>query len=275
MFYKKASLVISIYKNVEALKAVLDSLKFQSVKPYEIVISEDGEDKIVKDFLNNYEYDGQMQHLTQTDDGWGKNKALNRAIKSAKTDYLIFIDGDCVLHPRFVESHLNFAKPQVVLGGKRIKLDQYSSEKLLKGELNPDQMNKYVISSYSEIKKAQSKFIEEGIFIDPKGWFGFIPKIRSMHQLKGCNMSFSKQAAFAINGFDEDYIKPAIGEDIDLTWRFKRAGYQLKSLRNLAVQYHLYHKENWTDQSENIKIMEGRKALNQYVCINGLEKNRR
>ena len=54
-------------------------------------------------------------------------------------------------------------------------------------------------------------------------------------------MSFSKAAILEINGFDEDYIRPAIGEDIDLTWRFIAAGYHLVAARNLAVQYHLYH----------------------------------
>ncbi len=93
-----------------------------------------------------------------------------------------------------------------------------------------------------------------------------------MSQLKGCNMSFSKEAIYSINGFDEDYIRPAIGEDIDITWRFNKAGYPLKSLRNLAVQYHLYHKENWIDQEENIIIMEQKKRENLYICKNGFRK---
>ena len=85
-------------------------------------------------------------------------------------------------------------------------------------------------------------------------------------------MSFSKQAAYAINGFDEDYILPAIGEDIDLTWRFERCGYRLRSMRNMAVQYHLFHKENWHDQDENIRMMNAKKEKNGFICKNGLNK---
>jgi len=48
-------------------------------------------------------------------------------------------------------------------------------------------------------------------------------------------MSFSQKAIYAINGFDEDYVRPAFGEDRDLSWRFRAAGYQHKSLRNLGV----------------------------------------
>jgi GT2 family glycosyltransferase len=85
-------------------------------------------------------------------------------------------------------------------------------------------------------------------------------------------MSFSKQAMIAINGFDEDYVRPAIGEDIDLTWRFQRAGYTVKSMRNLAVQYHLHHKESWADQDENLRLMLAKQAANLYVCRHGLSK---
>ena len=85
-------------------------------------------------------------------------------------------------------------------------------------------------------------------------------------------MSFYRADIEAINGFDEDYTLPAIGEDIDLTWRFKGLGYPLISLRNLAVQYHLYHRENWTDQSKNLQLMEHKMGLRQYVCQNGLRK---
>jgi GT2 family glycosyltransferase len=94
-----------------------------------------------------------------------------------------------------------------------------------------------------------------------------------MSQLKGCNMSFSREAILSINGFDEDYVKPAVGEDIDLVWRFKESGYHLFSLRNLAVQFHLYHKENWSDQSENLRMMSEKQQLNQFVCRNGIEKS--
>lgn len=63
--------------------------------------------------------------LRKTTDG--KNKALNNAIRHATSDWLIFIDGDCVLHPRFVEMHLRFAGEKVILAGKRVKLDPETS----------------------------------------------------------------------------------------------------------------------------------------------------
>ncbi len=267
----KASLIISIYHNIDFLKCVLDSLKYQTEQNFEIIISEDAEHEHVKKFLSEYKFQQDYQHLTQKDIGWQKNKALNRAILAAQSEWLIFIDGDCVLHPRFIEFHVKLADQHVILAGKRVKLNSKLTSSLIEDSSSVLTIQRRLFSLLFGNKKSV-RFIEEGFFIDPKGLLYFIPKMRKMYQLKGCNMSFSKQAAFAINGFDEDYISPAIGEDIDLVWRFEAAGYKLKSVRNLAVQYHLYHKESWTDQSENILMMEGKKEKNIFYASNGLKK---
>jgi GT2 family glycosyltransferase len=269
----EASLIISVYTNTTALKAVLDSLKNQTFRDFEIVISEDGESTVMNDFISSYPFDNPWQHLTQEDLGWRKNRALNRAILAAQSDQLVFIDGDCILHKRFMEMHLRYAGQTRILAGKRIKLNESLSNDLLQQKYSPEEVQSYLLKNFSQLKKMGFRFQEEGIFIDPDRLLGFVPCLRKMTQLKGCNMSFSRKAILTINGFDEDYTKPAIGEDIDLVWRFEKAGYHLFSLRNLAVQFHLNHKENWSDQSENIRIMEEKQRLNQFVCCNGIQKS--
>lgn len=266
----KASIIISIYSNTRALKVVLDSLKIQTEQNFEIIISEDAEHEHVKEFCQTYNFIHDYQHLTQPDVGWRKNQALNKAIRAAKSDWLIFIDGDCVLHPRFVEFHLSLSGTKNIVAGKRVKLNDELSELLLQDVANYQAIEKSLIRKLLFGNKQGIGFIEEGIFIDSKSWLGFIPKLRKMSQLKGCNMSFSKTAIEAINGFDEEYLLPAIGEDIDLTWRFQAAGFHLVSARNLAVQYHLNHKENWTDQSENSLMMKRKQLNNEFICKKGL-----
>lgn len=266
----KASLIISIYKNISDLKVVLDALAFQTEKDFEIIISEDGADAGVAEFVKNYPSTFKLIHLSQPDVGWRKNQALNKAILAANTDYLIFIDGDCVLHHRFIENHLRLADPKGIVAGKRIKLGPKFSARLRTTPLPA--FEKGFIFKLPALFADGSKFVEEGLFIKPEGGLNFIPRKRKMRWLKGCNFSCFKDALIAINGFDEDYQKPAIGEDIDLTWRFKGLGYHLISARNYAVQYHLHHKENWTDQEENIAIMKSKQAMNAFRCSNGLNK---
>ncbi len=272
MNFQKATLIISVYDNIEGLELVLNSVSKQSIKNFEVIVSEDAENPEMKQFIDNYKYKGEIRHLNHPDIGWQKNKALNLAIEASKTDYLVFIDGDCILHPKFMEYHLKLAEEKKILAGKRIKLDDHTTDLFLKSEILPEEMNQYLFRNYRKMKKNGAQFMEEGFFFNSKSILGVIPRIRSMHQLKGCNMSFPKGSIYEINGFDEDYINPAIGEDIDLSWRFEGLGYTLKSVRNLAVQYHLYHKENWKDQKENVKMMNEKKSQNLYRCNNGLVK---
>ena len=268
----EVSLIISVYKDVASLHTVLEGLKFQQYRNYQIVVSEDGESAEMRDFLGTYQHENPILHLTQPDVGWRKNQALNRAIQRSKGDYLIFIDGDCVLHHAFIENHVRFSRRKKILAGKRVKLGpQFST--LFKEQIHDlPLLEKRVEREKSAMRKDGAKFYEEAFYINPDGLLSFIPKLRKMHQLKGCNMSFYREDIEAINGFDEDYQLPAIGEDIDLTWRFKGLGYPLVSLRNLAVQYHLHHRENWTDQSVNFQLMEKKMGLKEYVCRNGLKK---
>lgn len=268
----KVSLIISVYKDVSSLKTVLEGLNFQRFKDYEIVVSEDGDSQEMRTFLQGYSHANPLVHLTQPDVGWRKNQALNRAVRGSSGDYLIFIDGDCVLHDRFVENHVRFAARNRILAGKRVKLGPAFTGLFREHIHDLPSLQRKVEKEKRAMRKDGAKFYEEAFFIDPDGLLSFIPKLRKMHQLKGCNMSFFREDIEAINGFDEDYILPAIGEDIDLTWRFKGLGYPLFSMRNMAVQYHLYHRENWTDQSENLQLMERKKGLRQYVCQNGLNK---
>lgn len=266
----KASLIISVYKNTGFLKAVLDSLNYQTEQNFEIIITEDGEDVDMRDFIAGYPFYYDYQHLTQEDIGWRKNKALNNAIRVARSPWLIFIDGDCVLHPKFIEMHTRYADEKVVLAGKRVKLNLELTNRLMAHPEDLLTLQRTILSMLFA-KNKQLSFIEEGIFITPKSLFSFIPKMRRINHLKGCNMSFSKTAITAINGFDEDYNLPAVGEDADLSWRFKAAGFQHKSIRNLAVQYHLYHAESWTDQEENLKKMLYKQTQNEFICLNGLK----
>ena len=77
----------------------------------------------------------------------------------------------------------------------------------------------------------------------------------------------------AIKGFDENYTLPATGEDYDIEWRMLRYGCKIVSLRNLAVQYHIHHKENWNDNNENMNYCRKMQEEKQIICKNGIEKH--
>ncbi len=52
----KATLIISVYMNVTALKAIMDSLERQTEQDFEVIISEDGQNTEMADFVNSYPF---------------------------------------------------------------------------------------------------------------------------------------------------------------------------------------------------------------------------
>ena len=102
----KSTVIISVYKDSVALALIINSLSKQTVHNFEIIVSEDGEsDAIYKTISDLVEFPLPIQHLTQTDSSFRKNIALNRDIHASNTEHIIFIDGDCVVHPNFMEAH--------------------------------------------------------------------------------------------------------------------------------------------------------------------------
>jgi GT2 family glycosyltransferase len=269
----QVSLIISVYRNVEALRAVLAGLAFQTWQDYEIIISEDGDSEVMRDFLQSYRgLKQRLVHATQPDRGWRKTQALNNGVRASSGDYLVFIDGDCVLHHRFMENHVRFASPKRILGGKRVKLGPAFSDAFRQRVAQLPELERRVTRAWRAMRADGARFYEEGFYVHPDGWLRFLPRLRRIHRLKGCNMSFYRAALETINGFDEDYTMPGIGEDIDLTWRFRAAGYELFSLRNLAVQYHLHHTRPRTDLAVNLALMRHKQAAGEAVCRNGIRQ---
>ena len=88
-----------------------------------VVISEDGDSTTVRKYINSIQHEFKnLTHLYQKDMGFRKNAALNRAAIAATADYLVFIDGDCVPHKKFMESHLRNAEYGTVCSGRRVEL---------------------------------------------------------------------------------------------------------------------------------------------------------
>lgn len=266
----KTTIIISVYKNVKALKLVLDSILNQSIKVDEIIISEDGNSDAMKEFIATLNIKN-LIHLTQEDLGWRKNIALNNSIRKASGEYLIFIDGDVILHKKFIEGHLSCSEENKVCCGKRAELGQSYSTMLYENKVNIDQISNNYIFSIIPLHQDKVHHYEDGIY---SKLLNKITSSRYVRHIIGCNFSCYKKDIERINGFNEDFRNPAEGEDVDITWRFRGLGVEMKSCRYIANVYHLWHKKGFgeADGKINRKIMHNNMKKNQFVCLNGLRK---
>ena len=266
----KTTIIISVYKNVHALEIIIDALSNQSVEVDEIIISEDCESAEMKNYTSSITNE-KILHLTQEDLGWRKNKALNRAIDQASGDVLIFIDGDVVPDKRFIEGHLRCVAPQIISAGKRASLGKKYSQLVYDKKTTVDAISNNYIFKVIPLHLDGIKHFEDGIY---SPLLNKITASRYVRHIIGCNFSCYKKDILAINGFNEEFIHPAVGEDVDISWRFRGLGMKIESCRYLANQYHLWHTKNFgSDECEiNHSIMDLDINNKQYICLNGIKK---
>lgn len=264
------TIIVSIYNDVEALDLILSSLKKQTYTDFEIIVSEDGESDSVKHYISsiNSEFP-RLTHLTQADEGFRKNRALNRAISASHCDHLIFIDGDCIPHKKFIEAHRRYAQKGVISVGRRVELGEKTSEKIRKKVLTVDNYSsnlKYLVSLFSQIKDKVKNY-EYGFY------FPFLQNLSKNRPIKilGCNFSCFKDDLLAVNGFNQDFISPGLGEDSDIEWRLLANGAIIKNIKFTAIQYHLDHPRMYTVSEENKEILRTTEEQNQYICKNGIK----
>ena len=273
----KVSVIVAVYKDVEALELIFESLSYQTYKNFEVIVAEDGEYNIMKQFIeqSRAKYNFDIIHTTQADNGVQKSKSQNNGIKASTGEYLIFIDGDCILYSDFIENHISLSSEHNIVAGRRVNVGPKYSKQLRDKSINSLWLEKNFINKYLDIKEdaKDEKHSEEGFKIKP---FGLIHKLMKKLRKKefpmlGCNMSFYKQAMLDINGFDEGLGNSAMASDTDLTWRFRGLGYKIVSARFIANEFHLYHKRspNDYDRDLDIQMIENEKRK-MYVCKNGI-----
>src|SRR5690242_14771033 len=99
------TVVVAVYNAAHYLELVLCALRRQSMPDFEVVIADDGSGPPIAELLGTAAGGLLLRHCWQPDEGFRKNRMLNEAVARSATDYLLFIDGDCVPHRHFVRDH--------------------------------------------------------------------------------------------------------------------------------------------------------------------------
>lgn len=267
---RRATIIISIYRDIEALEVILHALEQQSENDFSVIVSEDGMAPEVSAYLSQRNSSLQIRHLHQQDLGFRKNRALNRAILAADSEILIFIDGDCVPHPEFIRGHLKYAKRGLVNCGRRVNLGPKFSTALRAQPSRIEEMTHvsyYLGHMYGFIKDGTRNY-ELG-FYSP--WLQ--PLMRKDTAILGCNFSLYRDDLLAINGFNEEYQSPGLGEDTDIEVRLRRNGAVIRSNKLIALQYHLYHPKEYKVSTANRLLLMQTKKSNTPLCIQGIDRH--
>lgn len=270
----RVSVIIAVYKDIEALSLIIEVLKQQTYKDFEVVIAEDGDNAAMRDYVATIK-GLDIKHTTQEDSGVRKARSQNNGIMASSGEYLIFIDGDCIPYTTFIEAHVALAAQRTVLSGRRVNLSDSLTQKIKAGVVKIIDIEKHLYKYIALAFEKNSKY-EYGIYLAPTGWiYPLLSKFRKRNtSILGCNFSCFREDMIALNGFDEGYGETSLSDDTDLDWRFRSFGLEIKSCKNVANQFHLWHPYNERDiGSFYWEKMVKNKKLNRFVCDEGLSSH--
>ncbi|TBW28452.1 glycosyltransferase family 2 protein [Gramella sp. KN1008] len=259
------ALLISTYQWPEALDLVLKSVLQQSVIPDEVLIADDGSSQPTFGLIKKYKDAGlPLKHLWQEDKGFRKSQILNKAIAASDSDYIIQVDGDCILHENFIEDHKFNARKGNFLFGSRVNIKEDAVEQILPGK-------RVKFGFFSRKVSRRTRNLR-------------IPALSSLYKetgelsrkVRGCNISFWRNDFIAVNGYNEDMTGWG-KEDSEMVVRLLNSGVMGRRLRYAGIVYHIWHKEKSRErevinsgiQAEAIenKIIRCEKGIDQYLQV--------
>ena len=244
------TLIINVYNMADRLRVVLPSVAVQSFTDFEIVIADDGSmdgtAEVVAAFRASVRQS--VRHVWHEDQGFWRTGILNKAFVAARTDYIIVVDGDMLLHPKFVAAHWRYRAPRRALSGYRgVTLRGELSAALLEGREHYSPSLGW-LARHGVTGRLGGAV--RGVEVHSpllRRWLG-----RRSQRLSGCNFSVARALLEQVNGMDSS-IREYGYEDFELGHRLGLVGVQVFDVSRRAITYHLEHAKGSVRDVESIK----------------------
>lgn len=267
----KTALIITTYNNVQGLVTIIESISRQFVLPDAVYIADDGSSDQTANYLESVreKFSFGVTHIWHEDDGYRRSAILNKAILAVKEDYIVFLDGDQILHRRFVQDHCELRERNTVILGTRPNLTYEDQTPPIKAPSVFELLFKFVRGEVTNEVRTQQTSTQSRITGLLKGIHLSGKKAVDCDEsaTRGGNMAAWRTALEEVNGFDEDF-KGWGYEDTDMTIRLKRSGQKLKQARFRAVCFHIDHPAA-PPNYENRKYIHEERPI---FCLNGIKK---
>lgn len=251
------SVVITTYNRPNALQQVLRALFRQSQLPVEIVIADDGSAQITAKVISDLKKQSpcMLKHIWQPDQGFRAAAARNKAVAETTGQYIIFLDGDCIPLPNFVERHQEFSGAGFFVAGNRVLLSEKLTQEV---EFNNEAVWQWPFPKWIWARLlGKINRLLPLIYYSPGGFWRELRR-NKWAGVKTCNLGLWKQDFMLINGFDEKYQGWG-HEDADLAVRLIKSGIKRRDGRFGIPVLHLWHKEfDRSHERENRNRLENR-----------------
>ncbi|WP_374090384.1 glycosyltransferase family 2 protein [Methylomicrobium lacus] len=238
---KRISVIVTTYNWPEALKLCLDSLYAQTDRDFEIIIADDGSRSENLEKARRYCADAPVpvDYVHHEDNGFRAGTIRNKAAALSRGDYLLFVDGDCLMLPDFISKHRQLAEAGHFVPGNRILLSQAFTAEVL-GKALPLYLRNWLYFGRLRLQGNINRVLP--LLQLPLGRLRLLQP-QKWEKAMTCNLAVWKNDFIAVNGFDELFEGWGY-EDSDLVIRLIHAGIRRKEGRFAAPVLHLWHAQH-------------------------------
>lgn len=258
----RLALAITTYERPDALAAVLSSVSRQTAPPAEIVIADDGSGETTRSVIEGFTRASfvPVRTVSQPHEGFRAARLRNLAIASTMAEYLVFVDGDMVLHPQFIADHVRAARRGFFTQGIRANADAALTRRLL---ADPSLPVGPATPGLGTLRRAYLLHAPALSALLRTAGNAFV-------SVKSCNQGFWRRDLLRVNGFNEEFVGWG-PEDKELCVRLAAAGVRRQTLMLGGIAVHLDHPPGARDALRaNLGILEATKRGRKIRCERGL-----
>lgn len=234
------SVIVTTYNREDALAAVLRSLARQTDRDFEVIVADDGSRPATGDLVDDWKakVGHRVEHVWHEDKGFRAGEIRNRAVLASRGDYVIFLDGDCIVRPDFVAQHRRLAEANAFVTGNRILLSRALTDRVLREGLEPERWS--FTQFLTERLRGGVNRLSALLHLP----LGPLRRLRAKEWkgARSCNLAVRRRDLDTVDGFDADYAGWG-KEDSDLIVRLLHAGVTRKDGNFSTGVIHLWHKE--------------------------------
>lgn len=208
----KYSIIVPVYNRPKEIQELLESLALQNYKDFEVIIVEDGSDINAEDIVASFRDQLNVRYFSKPNSGAGQSR--NYGMERAEGNYFLILDSDVIVPVGYVN-----------------EINKRLSVNFTDAFGGPDAAHPSFTIMQKAIDYSMTAFITTG------GIRGS-HKAKNKFQPRSFNLGISKKAFQVTKGFS----KMKIGEDIELTFRLWKAGFETQ----LITEAYVFHKRRST-----------------------------
>jgi glycosyltransferase involved in cell wall biosynthesis len=234
------SVIVTTYNRPDALNAVLRALAAQTEHGFEVIVADDGSDQRTAHLVEAWRASfPRLAHVWHEHRNFRAAEIRNRAILQSFGELCVFLDGDCIPRPNFVEVHRHLAQPGWFVAGNRVLLSRQLTQRILADRLEPERwtLHQWIRSRLKgEINRLQPLV---SLPLGPLRRLGSM----AWRSIRSANLAIARADLLRVDGFDAAFSGWG-REDSDIVLRLMHSGTRRKDGRFASAVLHLWHPEN-------------------------------